>query len=85
MADGEMIIKLDDATISALDAKARAAGLTRDDYARSVIQEAVGVEDRWAISRARLAEYDRTGKSFPAEQVFDEVEAMMAERLAKHR
>jgi hypothetical protein len=74
MADGEITIKLDEATISALDAKAKAAGLTPDDYARNVIQVAVGVLDRWAISKARLAEYDRTGVSFPAEQVFDEVD-----------
>jgi hypothetical protein len=83
MADGEVTIKLDDASITALDAKAKAAGLTPDDYARQVVQEALGTIDHWAIARARAAEFDRTGEGMTVDEAFDRLEAMVAERRAK--
>jgi hypothetical protein len=85
MADGEMTLKLDAASLSALDAEAKAIGLAPDDYARLLLQDALGIGDRWAISEARLEEYDRTGEAIPIEEAFDMLRKMVAERRARRK
>jgi predicted transcriptional regulator len=82
MADGELTLKLDDETARRLQAAADAAGRPVADYAAGLI--ANGLEDRWAESLRRLAEYDRTGESISVEEALahfdDEVRAQVADK-----
>lgn len=73
MADGELIVKLDEATAERLRAAADAAGQPVDAYAAEVLAEHVA-DDDIAEDLRILAEYDRNGVSYSVEEgmaVFD--------------
>jgi len=77
MADGSLIIELDDEMAARLETAAKAAGETPDAFARRVLADAL--EDvHWAEAIASLAEYDRTGESFSVEEVFAELRERVA-------
>ena len=83
MADGELTLKLDEETQRRLAALADLAGVSVEAYALEIIAD--GLEpDGLAVSRRRLAEYDRTGAFITVEEAmahFDrELEARLAER-----
>ena len=67
MADGEFVVKLDDATAVRLRAAADAAGQSVDDYAAEVLAEHVADEDI-DEDLGILAEYERTGVSHSVEE-----------------
>ena len=66
MADGELILKLDDATAQRLRAAAEAAGRPVEAYAAELI--AGGLDGDWAESFRRLDEYDRNGEYMTLEE-----------------
>jgi hypothetical protein len=80
MADGGLTLKIDAALGEQLRAAARAAGRPVDEYASGLLSD--GLRDEWSTSLERLAEYDRTGEFYPADQVFAEVRQIVADRLA---
>ncbi|PZQ52089.1 MAG: hypothetical protein DI570_24645 [Phenylobacterium zucineum] len=61
MADGDVTVKLDAETRRRLEAAAGAAGVSVEDYVRGIIAEDIA-DDGLAVSRRRLAEYDRSGE-----------------------
>ncbi len=81
MADGELTLKLDDETARHLKAAADAAGRPIGDYVVELIEDRLK-EDRWAESRRRLAEYDRTGESISVEEMLEHFDESLAARLA---
>ena len=82
MADGELTLKLDDATVRRLQAAADAVGQPIDSYAADVLAGAVSGED-WAEDYRRAAEYDRTGKYVSLEEALTEFRDAVDERLSK--
>jgi hypothetical protein len=84
MADGELRLTLDDDKLRRLKAAAEAAGLPIEAYALNIL--VVGLEeDRWAESRRRLAEYDRTGISFSVEEGLAAFDAAVEARFPPKR
>ncbi|WP_332773161.1 hypothetical protein [Phenylobacterium sp.] len=84
MADGDLTLKLDDETARRLQAAADAAGRPVGDYAAGLIAEGLD-GDRWQGAREALAEFDRTGESFDAEEALAHFDRQLAERLAARR
>ncbi len=72
MADG-FDIHIDAEQASDLRAAAEARGLDPAAYALQLLEKAIDSDDRWAISRARWAEYQRTGESMSVEEAFGEI------------
>lgn len=83
MADGELILKLDDDTARRLKAAADAAGRPVADYAAGLISE--GLEDGWAETRRRLAEFDRTGESLSVQEALEHFDHSLRDRQANTR
>jgi len=83
MADGELILKLDDDTLRRLQAAADAVGVSIDGYAADVLAGALA--DRWSVSLRRLEEYDRTGEYVPLEEALAEFRGAVEERLTKRK
>ena len=83
MADGELRLRLDDETERRLAEAADEAGVSVEAYVLAMIAGDLG-HDPLAVSRARLAEYDRTGESISVEEAmahFDrEIEAVLARK-----
>jgi predicted transcriptional regulator len=82
MADGEILVKLDDETARRLDAVARAAGQPVGVYVADLIADRLG-EDRFAEAHAALEEYDRTGVGYDAELEMAEFVSRVSARLSK--
>ena len=81
MADGELTLNLDDATLARLREEADAVGRPVEDYAASLIT--TNFDDRWASSLEALAEYDRTGVSYSLEEGMAVFDAAVERRLAR--
>jgi len=82
MADGSVTIELDADLGARLKDAAAAAGRSPDEMAANLIQH--GLDDDWAETRARLAEYDRTGESVDAHEAMAELRARLVERLSQN-
>ncbi len=82
MADGELTLRLDDETARRLKVAADAAGQAVGDYVKGLIATQLE-DDRWAESRRRLDEYDRTGESYDAAGVMEEFQERIAARIAR--
>jgi hypothetical protein len=80
MADGDLTLKLDDETQRRL---AEAVGMSVEAYAVGVLVDELD-GDPLSVSRARLAQYRRTGESISVEEAvacFDrEVQAALARK-----
>jgi len=84
MADGELILKLDDETARRLRDAADAAGRPVSDYAASLIADQL-LEHGWAEALDRLAEYDRTGESISVEEALQHFDATLRDRQPARR
>lgn len=84
MADGELTLKLDDETKRRLGEAAAAAGMSVEDYAVGLLSDELGA-DPLTISRARLAEYDRTGEYITVEEAMAHFEHELEAALARKR
>lgn len=83
MADGELILKLDDDTARRLQAAADAAGRPVADYAAELISG--GLDEDWAEDLRIAEEYDRTGEYLSVEEGLAFFRATLDEQLAKPR
>ena len=83
MADGELILKLDDDTARRLQAAADAAGRSVADYAANLISESL--DDGWSESRRRLEEFDRTGESLSVQEALEHFDRTLQDRRATLR
>lgn len=81
MADGSLTVKLDEQTSARIKAAAAEAGESTDAFANRLLAGALET-DRWAISNARIDEYERTGVAEDAEVVFARLRARMSQKLA---
>ncbi len=79
MADGALMVTLDEDIGRRLRAAADAAGRSVDEYAAALISS--GLND-WGEDFARLAEYEATGRSVPAADALQRFHALLEERLA---
>lgn len=80
MADGELILKLDDETARRLRAAAEAAGQPVEAFAAELI--AGGLTGDWGEALARLDEYDRTGEYMTLKEGAAVFRQTLEERLA---
>lgn len=83
MADGEITLRLDDATAARLRAAADAAGQAVEAYAAGIVAHAV--DDEYAEAHRRLAEYDRMGESCSLEESMAAFDAAIDDYFAKPR
>lgn len=83
MADGELILKLDEDTARRLQAAADAVGLAVESYAAALISG--GLEDDWAEDVRAAQEYDRTGDYLSVEEGLTRFRLTFEEQLAKRR
>ena len=83
MADGGLKLELNEALSRELIRAADQAGVPVGDLATGFI--ARGLTDRWSISLARLAEYDRTGEFVEAETAIREFEEALRAALKAKR
>jgi hypothetical protein len=84
MADGELRLTLDDEEMRRVQAAADAAGLPVEVYARRALVGGLRA-DRWAESRRRIAEYQRTGESITIEEALAHFDRELDARRAKLR
>lgn len=84
MADGELILKLDDETARRLQEAADAAGRSVGDYVQALIREDLD-DDDWAEDERIAEEYDRTGVSYSVEEGLAAFDAAVSRRLAPKR
>ena len=82
MADGEILVKLDDEMARRLDAIARAAGRPVGAYVADLIADRLD-EDRFTEAHAALDEYERTGVGYDAEAEMAEFVQRVAARSQK--
>jgi predicted transcriptional regulator len=82
MADGADI-HLDPERTERLRIAAEAAGVTPEAFALNAIDQAIG--DDWSEALESLEEYERTGVSYPAEEVLAEFRANVEARLAARK
>lgn len=80
MADGELTLKLDEATARRLQEAADAAGRPVGDYAADLI--GVGLDNDWADALTALAEFDRTGVSYSIDEGMVAFDAAVKIRLS---
>jgi len=78
----ELTLTLSAEHLALLRAAADEAGETIEAFAARLIANGLRY-DEWAITEARLAEYDRTGVAEDAEVVFREVREQLKTRLAE--
>jgi len=81
MADGEIRVKLDDATVQRLENVAEAAGQSVDEFVRNLI--ANRLDDDWSEDLAALEEYDRTGVSYSVEEAMTHFRDALHEHVRK--
>jgi len=82
MADGADI-HLDPERAERLRLAAEAAGVTPEAFALNAIDSAI--DDDWAEAIESIDEYERTGVSYPAEEVLAEFRANVEARLAARK
>jgi predicted transcriptional regulator len=83
MADGGLKIELDAALGARLRDAADAAGQSTDEYASTLIAQAL--DEDWAEARAGLAHYDRTGEYVDAKEAMASFRVRLRERLDRGR
>jgi|GEM_PF-2187225 len=79
MADGTVTISLDDETARKLAVAAEQAGESPELFAVRLLTGALEA-DRWAITHARLDEYDRTGEAKEAGPILERFLANVREK-----
>lgn len=84
MADGEIRVNLDSEALEELRESARALGVSVEAYAAQLVGDALR-SDRWAVSRARFAAYQRDGRSISIDDGIAAFDAAVAERRARSR
>ncbi|WP_293680295.1 hypothetical protein [uncultured Phenylobacterium sp.] len=84
MADGELRLTLNDEMRRRLGEAAEAAGMSIEAYALGVLLDELD-SDPLSISRARLAEYRRTGESISVEEAMTHFDAELEAALARKR
>ena len=84
MADGELTLRLDDETRRRLAILAHEAGVSVETYVLEIIADDLE-HDGLAVSRLRLAEYDRTGQSISVEEAMAHFDRQLEIRLAERR
>ena len=84
MADG-FDIHISPEQAAHLRAAAQTQGVDPADYARQLLEAALDAADPLAVSRARLAEYDRTGEFVPADRALADFKAAVERRRAARR
>ncbi|MFN3584529.1 hypothetical protein [Phenylobacterium sp.] len=84
MPDGDLTLKLDDETQRRLAEAARAAGMSVEAYALGVLVDELG-GDPLSVSRARLAQYRRTGEFISVEEAMNCFDREMEAALARKR
>ena len=77
MADGELILKVEEGLAQRLRQAADAAGEPVESFARQAL-EAVAERD-WSASIAAIEEYERTGESVGLEEAIKEFERLVIE------
>ena len=83
MADGGLKLELDEALSLRLRAAADAAGRAVDTYTAELISG--GLDDDWAESYSRYAEYQRTGEYLDSAVEMDRFRKTVRERVrSKH-
>ena len=82
MADGELTLKLDDETARRLATLADVAGVSVETYVLEIIADDLE-HDGLAVSRIRLAEYDRTGEFISVEEAMAHFDRAAEARLAQ--
>jgi hypothetical protein len=83
MADDGLTLQLDAELSMRLKAAADAAGQAVDSYALGLIAE--GLDEDWALSFARYAEYQRTGEYLDADVVLNEFREAIAANFREKR
>jgi hypothetical protein len=83
MADGGLKLELDEALGARLKAAADAAGRPVEAFAAELISG--GLDDDWAESYSRFAEYQRTGESLDAVAEMDAFRKNVAELVRTKR
>ena len=83
MADGELKLELGEALSERLKVAAAAEGLSPEAYAAELIADSLN-ED-WALSYARAAEYEETGEYLDAEAEMTRFRQAVAERFNVRR
>jgi hypothetical protein len=83
MADGELILKLDEDTARRLQAAADAAGRPVADYAAELISG--GLEDDWADDLRIVEDYRRTGESYSVEEAMAHFHSELMAQVEKNR
>lgn len=78
MADGSLIIRLDEATEARLKAAAEALGESTRDFVLRVVANVL--DDDWAEDMRIAEACDRDGQSISAEDAFANLDAKMAAR-----
>lgn len=85
MADGSfrkpLVLDLDEATFARLEEDAALAGEPIDVFARRLVSEGLR-PGSWAISNARLDEYDQTGVAEEAATFIDRMRASVRSKVA---
>jgi hypothetical protein len=84
MDDGGLTLELDPALATRLRLAADNVGEPVQDYARALIGDVLDAEATtgdFAEEERRWAEYQRTGESYPAEQVLAEFQQAVARRF----
>ena len=84
MADGELVLKLDDDTARRLQEAADAAGRPVSDYARDLIVARLPPDDISEDLKI-VEEYERTGKYYSVEETMTDFRRVLDERVAKRR
>ena len=82
MADQKLTLQLDAESLAALRKAAEEAGEPAEAFATRLIARALRNDD-WAISEARIEEFDRTGVAEDADAVFRHVREHLSRRLAE--
>lgn len=83
MADGELILKVDENLAQRLRQAADAAGEPVELYARHALEAYAGRD--WSASKASYGEYLRTGEYVGVEEAMDAFERKIEERLASRK
>lgn len=84
MADGELILKVDEGLADRLRQAADAAGQPVELYVRQALE--AYAEGEWPrAALASLAEYQRTGEYIGVEEAMDAFERKVEERLAARK
>lgn len=81
MADGSLIITLDEDTAARIKAAAAAVGESPGDFVLRAVASAL--DDDWAEDRRIADEYDRTGKFVLMDDALDRLDAKIAARRVK--